>query len=157
MKITIDLSEQSINEAIKKVRQYGKDIDRKTGILVKRLVDEGVEIAKFEVMALGAFDKGDLLRSLDGVMYADGKSGIIFTGCDHAAYVEFGTGVVGQRDPHPTMPWAYDVNGHGEDGWYYWDDGRKRWTKGMPSRPYMYITANVLAKEVARIAREVFK
>lgn len=157
MNIRITLDEQSINEAIKQVKLYRKDLEAKVGLLVKRLVDEGVAIAKMEVLQLGAFDKGELLSSLDGMMYSDGKSGIIFTGCDHAAYVEFGTGVVGQQSPHPTMPWQYDVNGHGQAGWHYYDEGRMRWTKGMPSRPYMYLTASALAKEMVRIAREVFK
>ena len=157
MKIQLELSEQSIDDAIKQVKQYRKDFDTKVSLLVKRLVDEGVAIAKLEVLQLSAFDKGELLNSIDGMMYSDGKSGVIFTGCDHAAYVEFGTGVVGQQSPHPTMPWAYDVNGHGEAGWHYYDEGRMRWTKGMPSRPYMYLTASALAKEMTRIAREVFK
>ena len=158
-KITIQLSEESIKAAIKELNKYKKELSKKATILVQKLVDAGVEIAKQEVNVLGAFDSGELLNSLDGLMYTDGAHGIIFTDCGHAAYEEFGTGIKGAASPHPTMPWQYDVNAHGEEGWVYYDEkqGRFRWTKGMPSRPYMYLTANQLEERVAEIARDVFK
>lgn len=158
-KITIQLSEESVKAAIKELRQYKKELSQKATLLVQRLVDAGVEIAKQEVLTLGAFDSGELASSLDGMMYTDGAHGIIFTNCGHAAFVEFGTGVVGSGSPHPIMPWAYDVNQHGEKGWVYYDEkqGRFRWTKGMPSRPYMYLTARQLEEKVVDIARDVFK
>ena len=158
-KITIQLSEESINAAIKELDKYKKELSQKATILVQKLVEAGVEIAKQEVLTLGAFDSGELASSLDGMMYTDGAHGIIFTNCGHAAFVEFGTGVVGAGSPHPTMPWAYDVNQRGEKGWVYYDEkqGRFRWTKGMPSRPYMYNTARQIEEKVVEIARDVFK
>ena len=158
-KITIQLSEESIKAAIKELNAYKRELSQKATLLVQRLVDAGVEIAKQEVMTLGAFDSGELRDSLDGLMYTDGAHGIIFTNCGHAAFVEFGTGVVGAGSPHPAMPWAYDVNQHGEKGWVYYDEkqGRFRWTKGMPSRPYMYNTARQIEEKVVEIARDVFK
>jgi len=157
-KITVRLSEESIKAAIKELDKYKRELDEKAKTLVQRLIEAGVEIAKQEVLALGAFDSGELHGSLDGLMYTDGARGIIFTNCGHAAFVEFGTGVVGAGSPHPTMPWQYDVNEHGEAGWVYYDEkqGRFRWTKGIPSRPYMYLTARQLEERVEAIAREVF-
>lgn len=158
-KITIQLSEESIKAAIKELNKYKSELSKKTKLLVEKLVEAGVEIAKQEVLTLGAFDSGELHDSLDGLMYTDGARGIVFTNCGHAAFVEFGTGVVGAGSPHPAMPWAYDVNQHGEKGWVYFDEkqGRFRWTKGMPSRPYMYNTARQLEEKVVEIARDVFK
>lgn len=158
-RITIQLSEASINAAIKELQTYKRELSQNATMLVQRLIEAGIEIAKQEVLVLGAFDSGELHDSLDGLMYTDGTRGIIFTDCGHAAFVEFGTGVVGSRSPHPTMPWQYDVNQHGEAGWVYYDEkqGRFRWTKGMPSRPYMYLTAQQLEQRVAEIAREVFR
>lgn len=158
-KITIQLSEESIKAAIKDLEKYKREIDAKAKTLVQRLVEAGVEIAKQEVLTLGAFDSGELHDSLDGLMYTDGAHGIVFAKCGHCAFVEFGTGVVGAASPHPTMPWQYDVNAHGEAGWVYYDEkqGRFRWTKGMPSRPYMYLTARQLEEKVVEIAREVFR
>ncbi len=157
-KITIQLSEESISAAIKELNKYKRELSKKTKLLVEKLVEAGVEIAKQEVLSLGAFDSGELHDSLDGLMYTDGARGIIFTDCGHAAFVCFGTGIKGEQSPHPTMPWEYDVNEHGEKGWVYYDEkqGRFRWTKGMPSRPYMYLTARQLEERVGEIAREVF-
>ena len=51
-----------------------------------------------------------------------------------------------------------EKKGANPEGWWYYDEkqGRKRWTKGMPSRPFMYETARDLERKVVEIAREVF-
>lgn len=61
---------------------------------------------------------------------------------DYAMFVEYGTGIIGRDESHPKPDgWAYDVNEHGEAGWIYpKDDGTFGWTRGMPSRPFMYMT-----------------
>lgn len=72
-------------------------------------------------------------------------------------FQEFGTGVIGQQFPHVSeelekIGWKYDVNNHGESGWWYpttendpnpykWtgSDGQLRaWTKGLPAGRYFY-------------------
>lgn len=74
-----------------------------------------------------------------------------------AQFQEFGTGVIGEKFPHVSeelekMGWKYDVNNHGESGWWYpttkddpnpykWtdSDGQLRaWTKGLPAGRYFY-------------------
>ena len=73
--------------------------------------------------------------------------------------MEFGTGVVGQESPHPDtsiVGWKYDMNQHGDMGWYYFKDGEWHWTKGMPSRPFLYQTGMDLRERIEEIAREVF-
>ena len=73
---------------------------------------------------------------------------------NYAVFVEFGTGVVGERNPHPKageQGWVYDTKGHGESGWWYPSDasdpnptlklGENGWiafTRGQASRPFMY-------------------
>jgi hypothetical protein len=158
-KITLTLDTKSIDNAIKELQGYKVELSDKANRLIQKLIDVGVEVAKQEVMLLGAFDSGELAGSIDGLMYTDGTHGIIFTDCGHAAFVEFGTGVVGAGSPHPTMPWQYDVNNHGEAGWVYYNEktGKFGWTKGMPSRPFMYNTAKHLQDELERIAKEVWK
>jgi hypothetical protein len=65
------------------------------------------------------------------------KSFEIAVNGDVALFVEFGTGIVGSRNPHPVDPWQYDVNDHGDKGWRYKDSsGQWRATSGMKSRPY---------------------
>lgn len=70
-----------------------------------------------------------------------------------------GTGVVGAQNPNPnnSVPgWVYDVNEHGEAGWVYFKekDGKYHWTKGIPSRPYMYDTAQILRDSIPDVAKE---
>lgn len=157
--IRMGLSAESISAGLRELQAYRAELKRKTELYVRRLVENGVEIARLKVVALGAFDSGELAGSLDGMMYTEGNKGCIFTDCGHAAYVELGTGIVGAGSPHPTQSWSYDVNHHGEDGWWYWDEkqGRLRWTKGMPSRPFLYETARELERDAVALAREVFR
>ena len=84
---------------------------------------------------------------------------IVYTDCPWAKYVEFGTGITGSQNPHQNASvsgWKYDVNEHGESGWFYYRDGEWHWTKGMPSRPFMYETDLKLILEISKIAKDVF-
>lgn len=155
-KITVSLS--NISDAISQIEKYEQELKRKVNDFVTRLLESGVDIAKAKIVELGAIDNGELLNSISYMLYREGNKGVLFTDCGHACFVEFGTGIVGSRSPHPTMPWEYDTNGHGENGWYYYDQeqGRIRFTKGMPSRPFMYETGTELERRAVTIAREVF-
>lgn len=155
-KITVSLG--NIDRAIKQIEEYEKKLQQNIKDFLPKLLESGVDIARAKIVELGAIDSGELQNSLAFTLYKEGNKGILFTDCQHACYVEFGTGIKGSISPHPTLPWEYDVNGHGEDGWYYYDaeQGRIRFTKGMPSRPFMYETAKELEKKAVEIAKEVF-
>lgn len=72
-----------------------------------------------------------------------------------AAFIEYGTGIVGSTNPHPEFPWQYDVNDYGTDGWFYLDkDGKVHWTMGTKAKPFMYDTVKWI-KSYGIIAREV--
>ena len=157
--ISFSLDEKEIDRAIKEVKQFEKEFLRKCNLLVEKLTDYGVEVAKIQVASLGAFDTGELQNSIKGYYSPSTNVGIIEAGAYYAVYVEFGTGVVGSQSPHPKpQGWQYDVNQHGDEGWVYYDDGsgKFRWTKGFKSRPFMYNTARQLEKECKKIAEEVF-
>lgn len=162
-KIRVGLSVSEFNKAAEKVEKYKKEVIRKTRILAERLAEEGVKIAKVKISSYPAVDTGELLESMKhepGDVFRYGSKWIIFTDSDHAAYVEFGTGIVGSQSPHPDTSlsgWRYDINDHGEAGWYYFKNGKWNWTKGMKSRPFMYETGRDLAMKVSKIAKEVFK
>jgi HK97 gp10 family phage protein len=155
-KIVISLG--NIEEGIRQIEEYEAKVKANVKVFLAKLLEEGVDIAKAQIVSLGAVELGELQNSLAYTLYKEGEQGIIFTDSLHACYVEFGTGVRGASSPHPTKPWAYDTNGHGENGWYYYDErqGRVRYTQGMPSRPFMYNTARELERKAVEIAREVF-
>ena len=154
----IKFSLGNIDEGIRQFEEYEKKVHQNIKDFLKKLLEDGVEIAKATVVELDALESLELYNSLKYTLYKEGEHGIIFTDSSHACFVEFGTGVVGAADPHPTMPWGYDSAGHGADGWYYFDEkqGRIRYTQGMPSRPFMYSTAAELERRAVKIAKEVF-
>lgn len=137
--------------------------------LVRSLCEQGEGIALINAADIRM--TGELLSSITSDTY--GTHGVVACDCDYAVFVEFGTGIVGSRNQHPDIAilgWSYDVNGHGELGWWYPTDDadtnptKKRakngqfvaWTKGLPSRPFMYETAQKLKELVIPTAKEVF-
>lgn len=145
--ISMGLSTESIDNAIREIRKLRSDLKRCCNELVQVLTEEGVTIAKMNVMSMNAVLTGDLEESIRGVFNSHTGTGVIFTNVPYALYVEFGTGIVGEANAHDgdtDIPWEYDVNDHGDSGWWYYAsiDGiaKFRWTKGMPARPYMYNT-----------------
>lgn len=161
--VKFGLSVKEVQNAIKEIKAYQSDLNRKCEILAQRLAEEGVVIAKVKIMQFPAVYTGELLNSIQsepGAMISNGSQWIIYTGCEWAPFVEFGTGIIGSGNPHPDpglANWKYDVNEHGEAGWFYYKDGEWHWTKGMPSRPFMYETGRDLLEIVPKIAKEIFK
>lgn len=159
-KIVSKLDSKSIDEAIAQVKEFKKSLNKKVEGLVRTLVDEGVQIAKMQIREMDAFYTGELEASITGYFSPSLGVGIIKTDCPYAVYVEFGTGIVGQGNPHPAPEgWKYDINEHGEKGWVYYNerDGKWHWTKGMASRPFMYNTAKELERIAGDRARVVFR
>lgn len=78
-----------------------------------------------------------------------------------ASYTEFGTGVVGQASGFPSdmdaaaalaSGYVHDGMGHGEAGWFYWDNGAWHWTKGLAGWGYMARAAELMRREGGSVA-----
>lgn len=155
--IKVRLSRESINKAISTIREYQKSIEAKQTALMSVLGSRGYDVMVKNISSYPMpYSKGELI---DGVRYDNtGNSVVIYNVCNHALFVEFGTGIVGSRSPHPhdTIGYSYDVNGHGDNGWYYRDEDGWHWTKGMPSRPFAHDTFEELRQELPNIVKGVF-
>lgn len=157
-----NLSISSIRQLQQDLERYKTEIERKCNLFAERLAQEGVSIAKMNIGMYDAIYTGELLASINyeqGGVIQHGSKWIVYTNCPWALFVEFGTGIVGEQNQHPVtsiIGWKYDVNDHGEKGWFYFRDGEWHWTKGMPSRPFFYETGMELRQNIVRIAREVF-
>lgn len=155
----IKVETKGLNTIIKQLEQYKSMLDGKINTLIKAMVDRGVRIARYHVESLGIVSTGELSESIVGLFDETSSVGIIRADMVYAVYVEFGTGIVGQGSPHPIPPegWVYDVNAHGEKGWWYYSnrDDRWHWTKGVRSRPFMYYTVLDLEREFDSIVKEV--
>lgn len=163
--ISFSLDTDSIQDAIRQLRDVQKCLDEAVRGLIEVLMADGVDHAKAEVIRLEALESGGLEASIGHSEYDPAtKSGVIYAGAYYAIFVEFGTGIVGKGSPHPdpsgvgigsdnfygSMYTGYDTNNHGEKGWVYQSDfdGKWHWTKGMRSRPFMYNTM-VYLRDVA--------
>lgn len=175
--IDMELSTQSINRAIKEIESFRKQLVNCCDELVKTLVAEGIVVAQMNVMSMNAVYTGKLEDSIDGVFFPEDHLGVIFTKVPYAIFVEYGTGIVGAQNAHPGIndeDWKdpvamkdgklyleYDSGNHGEDGWVYYcttdNNKRFRWTKGMPSRPFMYNTYKWLHENAERLAGTAFR
>lgn len=163
-KYKANLSARSFRQLAKDIREYRKSLTDKCEEFAYRIAEEGVAIAQLKILGFDAVMTGELLDSMNleaGDIVSNGATYYIYTDCDWAAFVEFGTGIVGIENPHPETGlanWKYDVNDHGDAGWWYFNDGEWNWTKGMPSRPFMYETGKELRdmSVILNIAKDVF-
>jgi hypothetical protein len=64
--VKFNLSQKSIQSAIKKIERYKETLNRRTLRLVEQLTDRGVKIAKVNVRQLGAVYTGELENSIGG-------------------------------------------------------------------------------------------
>lgn len=169
-RITVKLSAAGIEQALQEIEEYKARVQLYAKELVRQLAEQGAQIALVETAGIhitGALQQGIHAES-------SGNIGYVKCSCGHAVYVEFGTGIEGERRPHPDtaiLGWEYDVNGHGVLGWWYPSSeadpnphkrrgskgGWIAWTAGMPSRPFMYNTAQALKPLVITTARSVFQ
>ena len=176
--IRFTLDPNSIERAAREVNRFAMQVQYIVDELVRRLTDEGVNVAIAHIYAMDAYDTGDLVDSISGYYNDETHTGFVFAGSFHAIYVEYGTGIVGKsNDEHPEIQgeWKpppsqyteHDTNHHGEAGWWYkapfgWympADGsgvRLAWTKGMRARPFMYETQKRLEQMSVDIYNQLF-
>lgn len=166
-----DLSVKSIEELKKQLIDYRDNVlQEKTKELARRLAEKGVEIAKANVAKLDAVFTGELMNSIHEKDGGSTKNSAIFyivADSEHAAFVEFGTGQIGEEAPYPYplpegVKWEYNSGktifeiSPGQYGWFYQKNGEWYFTQGMPSRPFMYETSLELYDIVLQTAKEVF-
>ena len=102
--ITMSLSEKSIQNAIRELRAYQNSLTYKCQLLAEKLAEKGVEIARVQIADLDAIFTSELISSVHAEYEGSTKGGgiwAVIAGTDHAAFVEFGTGIVGQQSPYP--------------------------------------------------------
>jgi hypothetical protein len=165
--IKVKLTPKSIDDAIKELNEYKRDLELRAQELVKKLTDYGANIARAKLVSYEAYNFGDLFNSIDGI--ATGDYGVIKVDSDYAVFVEFGTGPVGKAKSHPSgkgkyrdTGWYTKADGKPMDVWYGWtpivtDEGDViYYTDGQTSKPFMYETALQLKDEFPAIVKEVF-
>lgn len=171
-RLKADLSISGIRKLQEEIEKYQNSLEYKARLLAEKLAEMGVEIARMKIASLDAIFTSELISSIHSEYKGSTKDGAIFcvvAGTDHALFVEFGTGVIGQKNPYPYplpdgVSWEYASGktirqlADGRYGWFYLaDDGNWYFTEGMPARPFMYQTSLELQKKVVSVAKQVFK
>lgn len=166
------LTRKSITNTVKKLENYKNNtLQQKAEIIASSLADTGVYVAQLMVAKYDAIFTTELISSIEKKFGGYTKDKCVFyvvADSKHAVFVEFGTGQMGLEAPYPyPMPAGFDREYNtgktifevspGQYGWFYRRDGETYFTQGMPSRPFMYETAQELANRVVRIVKAAFK
>lgn len=170
--ISIELSEESIEQAIKEIEEYKRSLTKKIKILVERLASIGLQTVDTTMLSIAPVDRGDY--SVDLVYNAEGNSvqgAVIRLEGDQVLFVEFSAGILFGTDSFPSLPnnpsygqgygmGTYpDGKGHWDDptGWWYIDKwGQAQHTYGVRAYAPMYQAAVAMRNQIHSIAKEVF-
>lgn len=128
-------------------------------IELRDAVNKAVKLVHGQAKALAPADTGLLRESIHMEVKnaGDEVQGRVFTNCEYAAYVEFGTGITGDG----TYP--YKVKGlnlkYRDKGWAYFDEDKGEWiyTKGQVAQPYMYPALKNHEKTITRMFKDGVK
>lgn len=122
-----------LDSLLKKLNKLGGNVEE---TLYKSIQKQG-EFVKGEAKLLCPVDTGDLRQSIkkQTKRYKGKIVSKIYTNSDHATYVEFGTGKVGEMTNKNTK-----VNvSYKQDKWLAnIPDVGPRWVEGQPAQPYLY-------------------
>lgn len=176
--ISFGLSQREIQAAIKEVKEYQADLNRKCELLCEKLTAEGISIAQAHIGSSG-FGKYIHLGSeitpqqagCRAVFYMKDSSKIVsqwqtLEGVKSAEIspslmIEFGSGLKAENPANipgvgtGTFPGSTHGN---EPGWYYMDlDGEWHYSTGVSPKMPMYFAGKELRDKVLSIARDIFK
>lgn len=149
--MSFTIKTKAIQRTIDSLKKFTSD---KPSTVVHTLGQLGQQIAQDYVPV----ETGDLRANIK-YNYLDDTRCEVVADTPYAKFVEYGTGVRGKNSPHPETQWEYDINQHGDKGWWYYDtnQGRFRWTKGQTSKHFMYDTRKKLESMFSKIANEVYR
>lgn len=166
-KISISLSQKSIQNAINEVRKYQRELIDKNEVFVRRLAELGIPIIDQNIAdAEGDSDKNHntYIKINSFGSYSEAK--LVVEGSD-LLFIEFGSGVhyngSAGTSPHPKgEEFGYTIGSYGKgqgskDFWFYYaDTGEAVMSHGTESTMPVYRASQEIIRNIRRIAREVF-
>ena len=161
MKLSAGLSVSEIREVRERVERYVSSLQDKADELCRRLAEIGVEAS---IAAIDHDESGELRSSIRWEQRGQ-RTYLVVADCDHAVYVEFGTGVVGAASTYPGerpdwvgTPGSRSEHVNPDGSWVYYDEKQERWriTSGQVPQGFMSRGAVSVRQAVVSIAKEVF-
>lgn len=170
-KISISLSQKSIQNAIAELRKYQNDLQRKNQLFVERLANEGINVIHTTMrnVDLGEDEWNYSAESITESTGTTAKEKIVLSG-KRILYIEFGAGVIHSQPQNPKAKelgygvgtnspngWAWNTTLFG-GGWYYTNErnGEPVHTEGNPAYMPMYHAEQAIILAVRQTAKEVF-
>lgn len=169
-KITVGLSEQDIDRAIREMAQYKTEFLQKVELLREKVAD------RLAVEAQSGFTGAvvdDLIKR--GQKFADVKVSVdnranlsvVVANGEDAVWVEFGAGVYHNgspgSSPHPNGAelgftiGSFDKGNGKKEAWGYYDENNElKLTRGTPATMPMHRAVQTVCNDIQTIAREVF-
>lgn len=151
--IDIEIESQGY-EALVEFLSKAKGIEQDRG-LIEKLTARGLKILIEEAEKVKFVTKSNAnyVASMTSRI-EDYCTGVLYSTSDHAAYNEFGTGVVGLGSDTETIRSATGISY--DDGWHYYDEveGRWRYTRGQKGQYVFYKTILRLQQEIPMLVRD---
>ena len=159
--ITIELSNESIDKAIKQLKNYKQWVLAKEAELRSRLAMLGATVVSIRFS--GAIYNGN--KDISVHVEDDGSTATIYADGESVAFIEFGSGAkYGYGHPQAGEfgfgpgTWSDGEEGKGhwdnEHGWWY---GSGQHSYGNPPAMAMYTAVKEMTENVTKIAKEVFR
>lgn len=172
--ITLDLSLASIDAAIEEIHRMADGIDAALSDAAEELTELGPAAAEIHLNLAGE-SLGGYPVDIQAAYDKGARTGYVYSNEDSAAYLEYGTGIVGAHAPHPgivsgesTPPvlaymdrtyTKYDTYEHGLNGWNYRDPMTRelKHTAGMVGLAFMYNAYKDLEQMAPAAMRDAMK
>ena len=166
-KISIRLSNDSINDAIKELQMYKQSLISKNDLFVQRLAEVGIPVIDANIAAAqGDSDKSHNTYIKLNSFGSYSRAVLVVEGTD-LAFIEFGSGIhyntPAGTSPHPKgQELGYTIGSYGKglganDYWYYQaETGETVRSYGTESTMPVYKASVEIRQKIREIAKEVF-
>lgn len=159
MRIQVDLSSSSLNQAAEELRSYAKTLDGKAQALCESLAADAATDAQANCPT-SRVSVGYRAKASGATVYATGE---VVSPADNSysvplsQLVEFGTGIGAGAGYAAEHGFERDVNGHGGEGWLYYKDGSFYRTTGQRAHKFMGNAAERARADLISKAKGVFE
>lgn len=162
----VELSVAGINDVIWHLNDFRQSLERAEHEIVSMLANDAAADMQASLSAVTDPD-GNIDAQIDPPQVTGNEAVVSMSG-SQAAYLEFGTGVVGARNPHELsaqVGWQYGAGSHyrtfrnGRVGWVYFDRSRNHYrvTSGITPQRIVLRAGQTTRMRVLARAREALR
>ena len=164
--IKIDLFDgKSLDNAIKQIQEYQKNLPRKVQTLIDRLAKEGLQVVQSTMESVPDEEKGSYYTEIVNNSKGDIIGASIRLTGDKVLFIEFSAGITYGTDSYPLPSGdkygmgTYPGKGHWDSpyGWWWVDEqGNKHHSYGNRAYMPMYHAEQAIIMQIREVAKDVF-